>query len=318
MVRKHFFSLVCWAFFSVGYSVAAEQVPTPTDPNARFYIQLSDGGLSNFFRYHPMRMPLISHHRAGPAPGYPENAIETMDNALRYGFGLIEVDVAQLMDGRLILMHDDTVDRTTTGTGSISRMTQKDIAALYLVDNEGIETDYRVPHLESVLRWAKQKAILTLDIKPGTDFTRVAKAVRTAEAEDYTVAITYSVEQAQKFHKIAPEMMLTITMYDTADIATVERSGINPAKIIAWTGTDQKSTTFYKEIHKRGWRVISGTFGLDKELARTGQNEQYLSLYANGIDIIATDRFWAIQQQIFNPNHFYFVRQNAPAARSQQ
>lgn len=289
----------------------AESIPKPADSEARYYIELPKGGADSFFRYTPNRIPLISHHRAGPMPGYPENALETMDNALRYGFGLMEVDVAQLKDGGLILMHDDTLDRTTTGTGAVKDKTSAEIAELRLVDNDGRVTDFRIPTLESALSWAKNKTILTLDIKRGTDFQKVASAVRARGAEDYAVIITYSLEQAIAFHKIAPELMLTVSLYDEGDIDSLLSSGIQPSKVIAWTGTSLKNPEFYALLHRRGWRVITGTFRLDDRLAETGDNGEYLAIYSSGVDVIATDRFWAVQSQIRNPNLFYFVKRAA-------
>ncbi len=291
--------------------VWAEPIPEPAESDARYYIELPKGGAEAFFRYTPNRIPLISHHRAGPVLGYPENAIETMDNALRYGFGLMEVDVAELKDGGLVLMHDDTLDRTTTGTGAIKDKTSAEIARLKLVDYEGRVTDYTVPTLEAALKWARGKTILTLDIKRGTDFGKVAEAVRATGAEDYAVIITYSLAQATAFHQIAPELMLTVSVYDEDGIDALVQSGINPLKIIAWTGTSLKEPAFYTALHAKGWRVISGTFSLDDKLAVSGDNGEYMAVYASGVDVIATDRFWAVQAQIRNPNLFYFVRRAA-------
>ncbi len=308
-------ALVLVSFFTV--PLRAETVPVPADPDARYYIEVPKGGLERFFAYHPMRIPLVSHHRGGPAPGYPENAIETMDNALRYGFGLMEVDVAQLKDGNLVLMHDDTLERTTTGEGAVAEKTLAEIRKLYLVDNEGHPTDFRVPTLREALRWSVGKAILTLDIKRGTDFAKVVEEVKAAGAEDYAVAITYRLDQAVEYHKLAPWMMQTVSMYDEGDIKAVRDSGISPSKVIAWTGTRPQPAGFYALVHDEGWRVISGTFSLDKELAQSGENGAYLALYAQGVDIVATDRFWAVQNLIRNPNLFYFVRKPAQARTGQ-
>lgn len=303
---RAFVGFIALAGFS--WTALAEAVPAPADPDVRYYIEVPKGGLDDFFAYHPMRVPLVSHHRGGPAPGYPENAIETMDNALRYGFGLMEVDVAQLKDGALVLMHDDTLDRTTTGEGAIGEKTLADIQKLRLVDNNGQPTAFKVPTLREALAWSVGKAILTLDIKRGTDFAKVAEEVKAAGAEDYAVAITYSLEQAQAFHKIAPWMMQTVSMYDMEDIAAVKASGIAHDKIIAWTGTRLGTREFYAAVHAEGWRTITGTFSLDRELAASGDNSSYLAIYALGLDVIATDRFWAVQRMIRNPNLFYFIR----------
>ena len=62
---------------------------------------------------------LVSAHRGGPVPGLPENAVETFEYALNHAPALIETDVRRTADGVLVLMHDETLDRTTTGTGRV-------------------------------------------------------------------------------------------------------------------------------------------------------------------------------------------------------
>lgn len=290
----------------------AEDVPPPVG-NSYYYIEVPPGGLQDFFRWHPMRIPLVSHHRGGPVPGFAENSIEGMQNALRYGPGLMEVDVAQLADGTLILMHDNTFDRTTTGSGSVSQAVWADVEKLTLVDAEGKRTGHRVPKLIDALRWATGRAILTLDIKSGTNFRKVVQEVNEAGALDYAVAISYTLEQALEYQAIAPSMMQTVTMRNVEELAAVEASGLRLETIIAWTGTSLAQKDFYQMLHERGWRVIVGTLGdpgysIDGQIRRSGDDRRYLDILNLGADVIATDRFWAVQSQIMNPNIFVFTR----------
>lgn len=298
----------------------AETIPMPREENVRHVIQVPAGGLADFLRWRPNRVPLISHHRAGPAPGYPENAIETMDNALKYGPGLMEVDVAELADGTLVLMHDRTFERTTTGSGRVSDLTWAMVQSFYLEDENQLVTKFRVPRFEDVLGWAKGRAILTLDIKPDTDFRKVVAAVRKARAQDYVAAIAYTLEQAVQFHKAAPWMPITVTVQSDADIASVLTSGIPSSLVVAWTGTSILSPSFYQKLHGKGWRVIMGTLGsgarsIDNQIAANDNDARYLELYQAGVDVIATDRFWAVQNQIKNPNLYFFVREQRSLAK---
>lgn len=295
-------------------NVWAEDVPPPTSA-AYHYIELPPGGLPEFLAWRAIRIPMVSHHRGGPAPGFPENAIETMHNALRYGPGFLEVDVAMLADGTLILMHDDTLDRTTTGSGKVSRATWGEVQALRLVDEAGRRTAYKVPALADVLKWATGRAILTLDIKRGTDFSKVVAEVRDASAMDYVVAISYSLEQAKSFHAMAPEMAISVTVRNADELEAVLASGLPQDRLLAWTGTRLLPRELYDSIHAQGWRVILGTLGnpatsLDGEIARSGASDRYLELFQYGVDVIATDRFWAVQAAIRNPNIFVFKRQS--------
>ncbi len=291
-----------------------ETIQPPADPSVRHYLTIPPGGLAAFMKRPVFPLPMVSHHRGGPMPGFPENSIEAMDNALAYGYGIMEVDVAQLKDGTLILMHDDTLGRTTTGEGALRQKNWADVSDLFLKDENGTVTTFRIPKLEAVLNWAKGRTVLTLDIKRGVDFAKVARMVRETGAQDYAAAISYSIDQAKVFYRLAPDMPQSIGMTSQEDIQAFDASGIPPELAIAWTGTRLKEASFYKALHKRGWRVIVGTLGrrdtaIDVQIRDKKTPLAYRDIVQLGADIIATDRFWAVQAEIVNPNLFIFSRQ---------
>ncbi len=295
-------------------AVFSEQVPAPIDPSVRHYLTIPPGGLATFMQRPTSPIPMLSHHRGGPVPGMPENSIEAMDNALSYGYGLMEVDVAQLKDGTLVLMHDDTLGRTSNGTGALNNKTWDDIKGLRLKDNDGTLTDFRVPTLEAALKWTIGRTILTLDIKRGTDFKKVAQLVDQTGANDYSMSIAYSIKQAQAFYSIAPEMPISIGLSNDQVIESLDASGIPSRLVVAWTGTRLLEPAFYAKLHQRGWRTIVGTLGrgasaLDNQIRDQKTNISYRNIIAMGADIIATDRFWAVQPQIRNPNLFIYTQQ---------
>lgn len=294
--------------------VFSEQVPLADDQNVRHYLKIPSGGLAAFLQRPSVAIPMISHHRGGPMPGMPENSIEAMDNALAYGYGLMEVDVAQLKDGTLILMHDDTLDRTTTGSGRVKDKSWTDVENLFLKDNNGSLTAFRIPTLKSALEWSIGRTILTLDIKRGTDFQAVADLVKQTDANDYSVSIAYSINQAKAFYRMAPEMPISIGLSNEDDIANLDTSGIPSTLVVAWTGTKLLEPSFYSKLHERGWRTIVGTLGrgpnaIDNQIRDKTIDVSYKKIVEMGADIIATDRFWAVQQEIRNPNLFIFIQQ---------
>lgn len=137
---------------------------------------------------------LIASHRGGPAPGYPENAIETMQYGLDQGILIHEIDVAESRDGVLFLMHDRSLGRTTTGSGFVADTDWETIRTLNLKDNDGAITAFQAPKLTDVLLWAKSTgAIVELDKKPTTSFRNIISLVRAAEAEENVLLITYMI-----------------------------------------------------------------------------------------------------------------------------
>jgi len=91
----------------------------------------------------------------------PSNTMPAFEHAVELGVDMLEMDIHQTKDGVLILMHDDTVDRTTDGSGSIKEMMLAEIKALdaghYWTDDEGATYPYRgqgimVPTLEEIFQ----------------------------------------------------------------------------------------------------------------------------------------------------------------------
>jgi len=123
-----------------------------------------------------------------------------------------EVDVAQTKDGHLVLLHDKTIDRTTTGSGNVDELTYDELKQFNLVDDYGNETTFKIPLFSDVLDWCvKQNVILTVDIKKTVSQKVVIDAIKTAKAEDHSIIITYDVEQAVSAYQLAPQLLLSVS-----------------------------------------------------------------------------------------------------------
>lgn len=93
----------------------------------------------------------------------PENSIAAIESSIRQGADVVELDVQRTRDGHLILMHDRTLDRTTTGHGAVSSWTLDSIRTLYLKNGADLKTKHRVPTLEEALLTAKGRIMVNLD-----------------------------------------------------------------------------------------------------------------------------------------------------------
>ena len=93
----------------------------------------------------------------------PENSLAAIENSIRQGADVVELDVQKTKDGQLILMHDKTLDRTTTGKGKIAEWTLDSIRTLYLKNGAALKTKHRVPTLEKALLTAKGRVMVNLD-----------------------------------------------------------------------------------------------------------------------------------------------------------
>lgn len=236
---------------------------------------------------------LVAAHRGGPAPGFAENAIATFDNTIAQIPTLLEIDVTQTRDGALVLMHDDTVDRTTTGSGAVSDLTLAQFQALQLQDNDGRTLDAHPPTLREALDWAAGKAILELDVKRGVAFEDVAEVVRAAGAENRVVIITYSVAAARRMARVAPELMISTTIESEADLRELRNARVDLTRIIAWTGVDEPNAALNVALAQAGIEAAFGTLGgarsWDDRFAQSGQ-DQYAAFAETGLQLIASDR----------------------------
>jgi glycerophosphoryl diester phosphodiesterase len=238
---------------------------------------------------------LIASHRGGPAPGYPENALETLQFGGTQGLIIHEIDVAESRDGVLFLMHDRTLGRTTTGSGAVADTDWETIARLNLKDNDGQITAFTPPKLSDVLLWAKSAGVMVeLDKKPTTSFRNIISHVRAAGAEQNVLLITYNDAQAVEVARLAPDLMMTAGLNSAAHQAELEQAGVNFDHVVAWLGIENPNPRAFEAIGRRGVEAAFGTLGrpgerLDDIYWADGDPSEFQALIDGGLTLLATD-----------------------------
>ena len=240
---------------------------------------------------------VIGAHRAGPAPGLPENALETMAATLsRNPDALLEIDVQVSRDGTLYLLHDDQLDRTTTGTGPARVRDWADLAALSLRDNGGAVTAARIPTLAQALALARGRGgVVQLDVKRGVDFGAVVAAVRAAGAERHAIIITYRDEDALAVARLAPELMVSAGVNSASAAEALIAAGMRRDRLLAWTGTRAPDAGLFAALRTAGIEPLFGTLGrpgerLDDRWLADGDASEFAALDRGGVVVVATDR----------------------------
>lgn len=290
-MTRHLKALFLLVLFFTGWCVSC----IPTDSGYRYRdnkIQLQTvSQLYRFLTYHDkQRYPLVSAHRGGPGVGYPENAIETFERNLMTQPLIIECDIQMTKDSVLVLMHDETVNRTTTGNGKVADYSFADLRNLYLTDIAGDATTFRIPTLDEALQWGKGKVVFTLDVKRGIPYAAVVRAIRRNKAEPYTVIITYNADQAAEVHHLAPDLMISASIRSASDLLRLGDHNIPDNRLVAFVGTSEADEDLYDLLHGHGILCILGTMGnLDQQAAARG-DEWYATWVENGADILSTDR----------------------------
>lgn len=256
----------------------------------------STGEATNFFAYQPNRLPLISVHRGGgDLTGYPENCIESFAYVTKQigtpaHPAIIECDIDLTKDSVMVMMHDATLDRTTTGTGKLIDKTYAELDPIRLEDNQGNETAYKIPTLEEVLRWGKNKATFTLDVKRNVSFANVVDMVRKTGAGAYAAIITYNAKDAALVHQLDPNLMISVTIRNHSEYDRLHDLGVPDNRMVAFVGVTEPPKELYQFLHQKGIACILGTLGnLDKQAAAKG-DQVYRKFAENGADMMSTDR----------------------------
>lgn len=130
---------------------------------------------------HPDSGVMVVAHR-GCWRVAPENSLRAIEECIRLGVAMVEIDVRRTRDGRLVAIHDETLERTTNGIGRIADSSFAEISALFLREGKGGAearlTSERVPSLEQVLTTSRDRILVNLDVKEEA----LAEAWHVAEA----------------------------------------------------------------------------------------------------------------------------------------
>ena len=109
------------------------------------------------------RYVVVVAHR-GDWRNYPENSIPAIESVIRMGVDVMELDVKMTRDSVLVLSHDWTLDRTTTGSGNISDYTYEQLLAFDLKRGHGIAIPgLKIPTLRQALEVCKDRIVVNVD-----------------------------------------------------------------------------------------------------------------------------------------------------------
>ena len=114
----------------------------------------------------------VMAHRANTSDkSIPENSLVALEAAIKAGAHLVETDTHLTSDGVVVICHDKTIDRTTTGSGNIPAMTLAQLRTYNLLDRNGNATTEVMPTLREFLLTARGKVYVNLDYSPRTAST---------------------------------------------------------------------------------------------------------------------------------------------------
>ena len=141
------------------------------------------GHLGMFFVSGETGMLIIGHR--GTAALEPENTLLSVSRALEIGVDAVEIDVRMTRDNHLVVIHDDTVDRTTDGTGRVKALDLGQIQRL----NAGKGT--KIPTLDEVFGFVGNRITVFVELKEAGTEDAVVELIRKHDVFDTTVVISF-------------------------------------------------------------------------------------------------------------------------------
>lgn len=107
------------------------------------------------------RIMIVAHR--GDWRNAPENSLQAIRNCIEMGVDMVEIDLKKTKDEKLVLLHDDKIDRTMTGKGIPSDFTLMELKAMRLKNGAGNPTRHQIPTLEEAMLLAKGKIFINID-----------------------------------------------------------------------------------------------------------------------------------------------------------
>lgn len=208
----------------------------------------------------------IVAHR-GASTERPENTLAALHQAIAVGATATEVDVRTSKDGKLFLLHDSTLDRTTSGKGKATDLT---LAELKKLDaGSWFDPKYRnqhIPTLAEALLAGRGKIDLLLDLKEqGNSYAEhVAAEVRKFGDPKKTIVGVRSVEQAKLFRRLLPEARQLGLIPNPEAIDSFAQAGVEMIRLWPRWLVDETVVT---RVQKAKVKLhLNGTTGVTKEV----------------------------------------------------
>ncbi len=218
-----------------------------------------------------LRSMLKIGHR-GARAYEPENTLRSFRKAIELGVDAVELDVRRTKDGKVVVIHDAKVDKTTNGKGSVSELTLNEIKQLVTEKGE------KVPTLEEALDFLDRKVKILMELKETGFEEEVLRQIRERGLEKNVVIVSFLEDALRKIREMDEEVetgLIYVRHKNPAKAALdLRASYLLPLYRFTHTANVRKA-------HENGLKVIVWTINNPEEVP------QYVK---KGVDGIASDR----------------------------
>jgi glycerophosphoryl diester phosphodiesterase len=234
---------------------------------------------------------VIASHRAAHAV-YPENSLKAIEEAIRLGVDIIEIDVKVSSDGVPFLLHDETLNRTAVSArGPLETMTAEQLRKVRLKNTDDSESDQFIPTLEEALKVANGKVYVDLDLKT-EKVELLVPIIKALEMEDQVFFFDSDWEVLDHVRSLMPEAQLMPRARSVTDIYKIEKR-FAPAMVhIDPSFYTKKSIKAANKFEMKMW--INSLGESDRKLNANPDSKLADALVGPGARMVQTDvvDFW--------------------------
>lgn len=237
---------------------------------------------------------LLAAHRGG-ALLWPENSLLAFRNAIALGVDFLECDAHLSREGEVVVIHDPTLPRTTTGAGAVRERTLAELRALRLKDKDGRVTEEAIPSLEEVVGLAAPTPLrLLVEIKgdprraryPGIEEKVLAILDRHRMAER-AIVIAFEEETLHRVRALRPDVLVG-GLYSPRTLK--QRRSTVEEGIEALRGLDARFVGLHQELVTAEVAEQARKAGLCLGVWTVNETEGMRRFIGLGVDVLITDR----------------------------
>jgi len=215
----------------------------------------------------------VMGHR-GAKDEFPENTLKSIKFALDVGCSAVEIDVHLSSDNKIVVIHDDTVDRTTNGKGKVLQLSSDELRGLDAGQGE------KIPYLAEVLDLIKSRNCeLVIEVKAANLEEKLIALLKEKEMIEKVSVISFNHRIVKRIKELCPQIKTACLLYGLpVDAVAIARAALADGLSICVATVDKE---LVDQCHKEGIYVAAWN---------VNDKESFAYFKQMGIDFLGTDK----------------------------
>lgn len=235
----------------------------------------------------------ICGHRGGFYQNIPENSPTLFNHTYKNTSSspiILELDIRESLNGSLFILHDTTLERTTTATGLLKTSSDSLLSKTFLKNSQGDITKIPIPTFDEMLVWLKNhpNAWLMLDVKGGL-WKKVYDAVHQYKLEARVLFLTFKPEDTKEVFQLSSTTHISALIRNEDDWNSIQAFQPNFKQLIAYINP-QTPVSLISALKAKGIRLMADCSENAKNHPSPFEPSFYLNLAQTmQLDIMITD-----------------------------